>query len=83
MADKTETKDKAAKFKELAVARVNKAIAAISTIGNLANKANYDFTEADVDKITTAIDDANAAIEARFKAVLEGKPVKASGGFTL
>ena len=38
------------KFKELAEKRVNRAIKDLQLIGNLANKSNYSYTEADAKK---------------------------------
>ena len=54
------------KFKELAEKRVNKAIKDISLIGNLANKSNYDYTDADAKKILKALRDALEEVKARF-----------------
>lgn len=48
-------RDKRAKFVELAERRTSAAIRAIRVIGNLGNKAHYDFNEADVRKITQAL----------------------------
>lgn len=44
------------KFVELAEKRVNNAIKQIQLIGNLSNTGNYDFNEADYQKIFRAID---------------------------
>ena len=43
------------KFKSLAEKRVQKAIQAISVIGNLSNKSNYSYTENDVKQIKKAL----------------------------
>ena len=59
--------DKRRKFAELGTNRVNKAINDIRLIGNLSNKANYEYTEADVRQIMKALRDAVAEAEARFK----------------
>ena len=44
------------KFVRLAEARTNKIIDMVRLLGNCANKANYDYTEADVQKIFNAIE---------------------------
>jgi hypothetical protein len=43
------------KFVELAQSRTVNAIKAIRVIGKLGNRSAYDYTEADVKKITTAL----------------------------
>ena len=59
--------DKRRKFAELGTKRVNKAINDIRLIGNLSNKANYEYTEEDVRKIMKALRDAVTEAETRFK----------------
>ena len=59
--------DKRRKFAELGTKRVNKAINDIRLIGNLSNKANYDYSEADVRQIMKALRDAVTEAESRFK----------------
>lgn len=54
------------KFVELATKRVNNALKAIQLIGNLSNKSNYDYTEADVDKIFSALNREVKACRERF-----------------
>ena len=49
------TRDKGAKFIELANKRVNKAIKDIQLVGNLANRQNYDFTDDQAKKIIRAL----------------------------
>ena len=44
------------KFVRLAEARTNKIIDMISLLGNCSNKSNYDYTDADIQKIFTEID---------------------------
>ena len=44
------------KFVRLAEARTNKIIDMIRLLGNCSNKSNYDYTDADIQKIFTAID---------------------------
>ena len=59
--------DKRRKFAELGTKRVNKAINDIRLIGNLSNKANYEYTDEDVRKIMKALRDAVTEAETRFK----------------
>jgi transcription elongation GreA/GreB family factor len=59
--------DKRRKFAELGTNRVNKAINDIRLIGNLSNKANYDYNDADVRQIMKALRDAVNEAESRFK----------------
>ena len=47
--------DKRAKFVDLAQKRTINAIKAIRVIGKLGNKSHYDYAEADVSKITRAL----------------------------
>jgi len=58
--------DRRAKFVELAEARVNKALKDMQLIGNLSNRAAYDFAEADVKKIFGALQKALDNAKARF-----------------
>ena len=50
-----ETRDKRAKFVELAESRTVNAIRAIRVIGKLANKSAYEYDDADVRKIVSAL----------------------------
>lgn len=43
------------KFVRLATARVNKAIKSIQIIGNLSNRSNYSYEDADIEKIFRAL----------------------------
>lgn len=56
-----------AKFVDLANKRVSKALNDIRLIGNLANRSNYDYTDADVTKILRALSDEVAACRKRFE----------------
>lgn len=44
------------KFVRIVEARTNKIIGMVRLLGNCANKANYDYTDADVQKIFTALE---------------------------
>lgn len=59
-------RDKRGKFVELAQSRVNKAISQIRLVGNLANRANYEFDEADAKKIVRALQKEIDALKAKF-----------------
>ena len=59
--------EKRRKFAELGTNRVNKAINDIRLIGNLSNKANYEYNDADVRQILKALRDAVNEAESRFK----------------
>jgi hypothetical protein len=63
---KTASTDKAAKFKELATARVNRVLKGIAQIGNLSSK-NYERTDAQVRAIFDALQSAVESCEARFQ----------------
>lgn len=54
------------KFVELAEKRVTRAIKDIRLIGNLSNRSNYTYTEADVRKIMKALKGELDALKARF-----------------
>ena len=59
-------RDKRQKFVELAEARVGKALKDLQLIGNLSNKAAYDFSDADVKKIFAALQRALDGARSRF-----------------
>lgn len=80
MAKANEKKEsKAAIFKRLATSRVNKAVAAIDSIGKLANPASYDYTKSQVKLISDAITKAQANLALRF----ENPGASVNGGFKL
>ena len=59
-------RDKRAKFVELANKRVTKCMRELKLVGNLSNKAAYDFTEEDAKKIVRALQKEVDSIRARF-----------------
>lgn len=65
-------RDKRKKFVELGEARVGKALKDIQLIGNLSNRAAYDFTEADVKKMFSALQKALDTAHGRF--AKDGEP---------
>jgi ribosomal protein L7/L12 len=69
MLDKSSGKSKAEKrekFVELAQSRTINAIKAIRVIAKLGNKSAYDYTEADVKKIASALQREIDALKARM-----------------
>jgi ABC-type Fe3+-hydroxamate transport system substrate-binding protein len=62
------TRDKSAKFIELANKRVNKAIKDIQLIGNLANRQNYEFNDEQAKKILKALQQELDIIKQNFQA---------------
>lgn len=63
--------DRRQNFVRLAESRTIKAIASIRVIGNLANRSSYEYDEADVKKIISAL---NAEIEGIRRRLLESGP---------
>jgi hypothetical protein len=69
------------KFVRLANKRVSNALKAMQLIGNLANRSNYDYTEADVQKIFKALHDELSASKKKFE--MAQKRNGKGAGFTL
>lgn len=65
------SRDKAAKFVELANKRVNKALKDIQLIGNLANRQNYEFTNEQARKIVRALQQEVDVVKQSFQSVDE------------
>jgi len=59
-------RDKRKKFVQLAEARVTRAIAQLRLVGNLSNRAAYEFAEDDVRKIFRALQKELDAAKSRF-----------------
>ena len=60
----TETRQE--RFKRLATYRTNTVFEKLRILGNLSNKANYDYSPEDVRKIFSAIDSQLRTIKAKF-----------------
>ncbi len=73
-----ETKSDA--FKRIATRRVNQALDTIATMRGLANKANYDYSEEQTNKIISALQGGIDKLAADFKA---GGVRRADNGFGL
>ena len=54
------------KFKRLATKRTNAALESLRLLGNLSNRANYDYTDEEVRKIFKAIDKQLRTTKLRF-----------------
>lgn len=59
-------RDRRQKFVDLAEARVNKTLKDIQLVGNLSNRAAYEFTDADVRKVFGALQKALDSAKSRF-----------------
>ena len=57
------------KFIRLAESRVNKALNDIRLIGNLSNKNNYDYDQADVNKIISTLEQEVRSVKKKFETV--------------
>lgn len=57
------------KFIRLAETRTNKALEMIRLIGNLSNKAVYDYTDKDVDKIFKALETEIAMAKKQYNVI--------------
>jgi hypothetical protein len=58
---------KRSNFIRLAESRVTKALKSIKVIGNLSNKANYEYTDQDINKIINALQAEINVLKSRFK----------------
>lgn len=54
------------KFKRLATYRTNLVLEKLRILGNLSNKSNYEYTEEDLKKIFSAIDEDLKRVKAKF-----------------
>lgn len=55
------------KFKRLASKRTTTLLNQLRLLGNLSNKANYEYTEEEIRKIFRAIEEQSKIIKAKFK----------------
>ena len=60
-------------FIRLAEARTNKALKSIELIGNLSNRACYEFSQAQVDAIFNALQSAVSTQKSKFKSTSKKK----------
>jgi hypothetical protein len=64
--NRAESRDKRAKFVDLAESRTVNAIRAIRVIGKLGNRAHYEYDESDVKKIVAALNKEIDALKVRM-----------------
>jgi hypothetical protein len=64
--EKNKRESRRARFVRLANKRVNAAIKAISLVGNLSNRANYDYTPEDAAAIVKALEKELRELRSRF-----------------
>ena len=67
------SRNKRAKFIELANKRVNRALKDLSLLANLANKRNYDYDDEQVKKIIKALQSELDAVKRSFNSEGAGK----------
>ena len=65
-------KEKSDKFRELAESRVNRAINMIRLIANLGNKAHYDYSSEQVNKIVKALEAEVKNVRVKFNSKRRG-----------
>ncbi len=58
---------KSEKFKELAENRVNRVIDDIRKVANLSNKTRYEYSDTQIKKIFTAIEEATKEAKSQFQ----------------
>lgn len=66
-------RDRRERFVALAEARTDKALNAIRLLGNLSNKSNYEYSEADVNKIVKALEAEIKMVRSRFADASAGR----------
>lgn len=54
------------RFKRLAIQRTNAVLDKLRLLGNLSNKSNYEYTEENLRKIFSAIDEDLKRVKAKF-----------------
>ncbi len=64
--DEELAKDKRGDFRRLAENRTRSTLEMIRKLENLSNRGNYDYTDAEVEKIFSTIGEALAAAKAKF-----------------
>ena len=67
-------RDRRGRFVALAEARTDKAINAIRLLGNLSNRTNYEYTDADVVQIVKALESEVRSLKAKFLEAGSGRP---------
>ena len=65
--------EKYERFKRVAEGRTNKIIDQIRLLGNCANKSNYEYSEEDIKKIFSAIENELRLTKAKYQAKQKNK----------
>ena len=68
--------DRSQRFKRLAEYRTNEVIEKLRILGNCSNKSSYSYTDEEVRKIFTSIEEQVKTVKARFKRPKKGKEFK-------
>ena len=71
-----DTKTPRERMQTVGVARVNAALDALRILENCSDRASYEYTEAEVNKIFSALKDKTASVEQAFRDALAGKSKK-------
>lgn len=66
-------KEKAERFKRVAEGRTNKIIDQIRLLGNCANRSNYEYSDEDIKKIFSAIENELGATKAKYQSKSQNK----------
>jgi hypothetical protein len=78
--EKNETKHE--KFQRLATPRINKVLTSLRILGNLSNRAQYDYTAEDVDKMFDALNEVITTVNAKYrKGLAKGTEAEVEEGF--
>ncbi len=66
-------KEKAERFKRVAEGRTNKIIDQIRLLGNCANRSNYEYSDEDIKKIFSAIENELKVTKAKYQSKAQNK----------
>ena len=66
-------KEKAERFKRVAEGRTNKIIVQIRLLGNCANRSNYEYSDEDIKKIFSAIENELKVTKAKYQSKAQNK----------
>jgi hypothetical protein len=58
--------DRAQRFKRIATYRTNEVLEKLRLLGNLSNKANYDYSEEEINKIFSAVETQLKIVKTKF-----------------
>lgn len=65
--EKKPRKDKRARFLDLAEKRTQTVLKKLQVLGNCSNRSSYEYTDADIEKIFSAIDRQVALMRSKFE----------------